>query len=63
MFDYAQKIWASPDAPRQIEALYEKLQDEKQRRNDFREWITPNIKAIFDEQTNIETLQNLISPS
>ena len=47
MLDYAEKIWASPDAPRQIEALYERLQDEKQRRHDFREWITPNIKAEF----------------
>ena len=47
MLDYAEKIWTSPDAPRQIEALYERLQDEKQRRHDFREWITPNIKAEF----------------
>ncbi len=47
MFDYAQKILESPDAPQQIEALYQTLQDEKQRRHDFREWITPNIKAEF----------------
>ena len=47
MYDYAEKIWTLPDAPRQIEALYQKLQDEKQRRLDFREWITPNIKAEF----------------
>lgn len=47
MFDYAQKILDSPDAPRQIERLYKTLQDEKQRRHDFREWITPNIKAEF----------------
>lgn len=47
MFDYAQKILDSPDAPRQIERLYQTLQDEKQRRHDFREWITPNIKAEF----------------
>lgn len=47
MFDYAQKILDSPDAPRQIEKLYQTLQDEKQRRHDFREWITPNIKAEF----------------
>lgn len=47
MLDYAQKILDSPDAPRQIEKLYQTLQDEKQRRHDFREWITPNIKAEF----------------
>lgn len=47
MFDYGQKILESPDAPQQIEALYQTLQDEKQRRHDFREWITPNIKAEF----------------
>jgi Uma2 family endonuclease len=47
MFDYAQKILDSPDAPQQIERLYQTMQDEKQRRHDFREWITPNIKAEF----------------
>ena len=47
MFDYAQKILDSPDAPQQIEALYQTMQDEKQRRHDFREWVTPNIKAEF----------------
>ncbi len=47
MLDYAQKILDSPDAPRQIEALYKTLQEEKQRRHDFREWITPSIKAEF----------------
>ena len=47
MSDYAQKLFASPDAPLQIEALYQKLQDEKKRRHDFREWITPEIKAEF----------------
>ena len=47
MFDYAQKILDSPDAPQQIEALYQTLQDEKQRRYDFREWVTPGIKAEF----------------
>ncbi len=45
--DHAQKIWSSPDAPQQIEALYEALQEEKKRRNDFRQWITPAIKAEF----------------
>ncbi len=47
MLDYAQKILDSPDAPLQIEALYQTMQDEKQRRHDFREWITPSIKAEF----------------
>ena len=47
MFDYAQKILESPDAPRQIEALQKAMQDEKRRRHDFREWITPDIKAEF----------------
>jgi Uma2 family endonuclease len=47
MFDYAQKILDSPDAPTQIEALNQAMQSEKSRRHDFREWITPNIKAEF----------------
>jgi Uma2 family endonuclease len=38
---------ASPDAPQQLDALYAALQNEKKRRNDFREWITPAIKAEF----------------
>ncbi len=46
-FDYVDKILASPDAPQQIDALYEAMQDEKKRRHDFREWITPSIKAEF----------------
>ncbi len=45
--DYAQKLWSSPDAPQQIEALYDALQEEKKRRIDFRQWITPAIKAEF----------------
>jgi Uma2 family endonuclease len=47
MSDYAQKILDSPDAPRQIEALYQTMQTEKSRRHDFREWITPSVKAEF----------------
>jgi Uma2 family endonuclease len=47
MFDYAQKILDSPDAPQQIERLYQTLEDEEQRRHDFREWITPNMKVEF----------------
>ncbi len=47
MFDYAQKIMESPDAPIQIEALHQAMQTEQSRRHDFREWITPNVKAEF----------------
>lgn len=47
MYDYAQKILDSPDAPQQIEALNQAMNDEKRRRIDFREWITPDIKAEF----------------
>ena len=46
-FDYVEKIMASPDVPQQIDALYEAMQAEKKRRHDFREWITPGIKAEF----------------
>jgi Uma2 family endonuclease len=46
-FEYVDKIMASPDAPQQIDALYEAMQDERKRRHDFREWITPAIKAEF----------------
>ena len=45
--DYVEKILASPNAPQQINALNEAMQDEKKRRHDFREWITPSIKAEF----------------
>jgi Uma2 family endonuclease len=47
MVDYTRKILDSPDAPHQIEVLNLAMQDEKQRRHDFREWITPGIKAEF----------------
>ena len=47
VLDYVEKILASPNAPQQINALYDALQAEKQRRHDFREWITPGIKAEF----------------
>ena len=46
-FEYVDKIMASPDAPQQIDALYKAIEDEKKRRRDFREWITPAIKAEF----------------
>jgi Uma2 family endonuclease len=47
VLDYVEKIMASPDAPQQLNALYAALQDEKKRRHDFREWITPAFKAEF----------------
>jgi Uma2 family endonuclease len=47
MFDFVEKIMASPDAPQQFEALRSAIDDEKKRRHDFREWITPGIKAEF----------------
>ncbi|NJN34623.1 MAG: Uma2 family endonuclease, partial [Saprospiraceae bacterium] len=47
MFNYTEKILNSPDAPLQIEALNAAMSNEKQRRHDFREWITPNVKAEF----------------
>jgi Uma2 family endonuclease len=47
VFDYVEKIMSSPNAPQQLHALQQALEDEKQRRHDFREWITPAIKAEF----------------
>jgi Uma2 family endonuclease len=47
MFDYTEKILSSPNAPLQIEALNQAMNEEKRRRHDFREWITPSIKAEF----------------
>jgi Uma2 family endonuclease len=47
MTSYAQKILQLPDAPQQIEALYVAMNEEKRRRNDFREWISPSVKAEF----------------
>ncbi len=47
VLDYVDKILASPDAPQQISNLIEAMNSEKKRRHDFREWITPNIKAEF----------------
>lgn len=46
-FEYVDKILASPDAPQQVDALYKAIEDEKKRRHDFREWVTPAIKAEF----------------
>ncbi len=47
IFDYVEKIMASADAPQQLDALYDAMQDEKNRRHDFRQWITPSVKAEF----------------
>jgi Uma2 family endonuclease len=47
VLNYVEKILASPNAPQQINALNEAMQDEKQRRHDFRMWINPAIKAEF----------------
>ncbi len=44
---YVEKILALPNAPQQLDALYEALEDEKNRRHDFRQWITPSVKAEF----------------
>jgi Uma2 family endonuclease len=42
-----QKILASSDAPTQIETLQKMMEAEKKRRHEFREWVTPNVKAEF----------------
>jgi Uma2 family endonuclease len=47
MIDYAQKILELPDAPQRVEALMVTINEEKRRRRDFREWVTPNMKAEF----------------
>jgi Uma2 family endonuclease len=47
MVNYAQKILQSPDALQQLETLQKAVEAEKRRRHEFREWITPDIKAEF----------------
>ncbi|MBU6341985.1 MAG: Uma2 family endonuclease [Bacteroidetes bacterium] len=47
MIDYTEKILNSPDAPQQIEALNKAWHEEQQRRLEFRNWITPGVKAEF----------------
>ncbi len=44
---YVEKILASPDAPQQVNRLYTALEEEKKRRQEFRQWITPAVKAEF----------------
>jgi Uma2 family endonuclease len=45
--DYVEKIMASPNAPQQLDALNAAMQNEKERRHYFREWVTPAFKAEF----------------
>lgn len=45
--DYVEKNLASPDAPELVNRLYTALEEEKKRRQEFRQWITPAIKAEF----------------
>jgi Uma2 family endonuclease len=47
MVNYAQKILESPDALQQFEVLHKAVEAEKHRRHQFREWITPDVKAEF----------------
>lgn len=47
MTDYAEKILRSPDLPQVVKRLNQILEDESRRRHEFREWVTPGIKAEF----------------
>lgn len=47
MIDYVEKILKSPDAVRQAKSLNLALQKEQKKRHEFREWITPDVKAEF----------------
>jgi Uma2 family endonuclease len=47
MMSYVEKILASPDAFEQIETLNKALLEEKKRRHEFREWVSPAVKAEF----------------
>lgn len=47
MANYVEKILASPDAFEQIAKLNEVLLEEKKRRHEFREWVSPGVKAEF----------------
>ena len=47
MINYVEKILASPDAFEQIAKLNEVLLEEKKRRHEFREWVSPGVKAEF----------------
>lgn len=47
MVDYVEKILNSPDAPKQIKELQEAILIENKKRQEFREWVTPGMKAEF----------------
>ncbi|HMP28634.1 MAG TPA: Uma2 family endonuclease [Saprospiraceae bacterium] len=47
MVDYVDKILKSPNAPMQIRALQEAILLENNKRQEFREWVTPSMKAEF----------------
>ena len=47
MEDYVDKILKSPNAPMQIRASQEAILLENNKRQEFREWVTPSMKAEF----------------
>lgn len=47
MHDYAKKLLSLPDAPDQVNALQAVLNEERRRRQEFREWVTEEVKAEF----------------
>ena len=47
MIDYAEKILNSPDLPQVVKRLNQILEEENRRRHEFREWVTPAVKAEF----------------
>lgn len=47
MIDYVEKILNSPNAPVQIRALNAAIHSENRKREEFREWITTDVKAEF----------------
>lgn len=44
---YAKQILSRPDALEQVRALQEILEEEKRKRNEFREWLDEDVKAEF----------------
>ncbi len=47
MVDYIEKILNSPDGLNQLKVLNEAFKKEQEKRHEFREWVTPEIKAEF----------------
>lgn len=45
--DLAEQILERPDAVLQLEKIQAALEDEKRRRQDFRNWVTEDVKAEF----------------